>query len=373
MKKNFLIFIIFSLAAAGFAKAKGSAIAGSNIVETSDSNDGSVRFGGAYAGLNLTAENEYVICSGKFYYRLGAADEWENLTQKLDVKKAVLKFRPFGNDVLEIAGGKLYSYYLPGTFFQLSEIYTGAGRWGKTGVGLSFDKSGFFGGMGIPLTESYVKFKENFGLSAAFGYDFKNLKENFPIKLSADLLFSNTKQNDNTYARDYSSSISVLYNPADFNIFKRTSVAFVFSYNAEPFVANSVFKNVSNYKLANLKKADFASVNISSNIGKVQLVLEGEAGHSKEGSLIPLYLGAQTGIPFTNWLTFKPKVFYYAVFDSDNNNASRQTIELYPRFLLNFEKWTLSAGYDFDFKQMSESDWAFEWSIPLYIEYKIGK
>jgi len=373
MKKNILMFTIALISINVYAKTKGSVILGSNLVETTEVNDGTVQFGGAYAGLNITAENEYVTGSGKFYYRLNAVDQWENNAQKLDVKKAVLKFRPFGNDSLEIAGGKLYSYYLPGTFFQLSEVYTGSGRWGKTGVGLSFNKAGFFGGFAIPLTESYVKFTDSFGLAAAFGYDFKNLNNNIPLKLGTDLLFTNTKQKDESYFQDFSSTISILYNPADFNLFKKNSVSLAFSYNAEPFVANSVFKNVSNYKSANLKKANFASLNVSSTIGKIQFALEGEAGHSTEGSLVPLYFGTQVGIPVTSWLTLKPKAFYYAALNADDNKDSRQTIEVYPRFLLAFEKWTISAGYDFDFKQTSESDWAFEWSIPFYVEYKIGK
>lgn len=373
MKKLLLVLLFALLAATAFAKTKASVIAGSNIVETTESNDVPVQFGGAYTGLNITAEDDYITGSGKFYYRLNAADQWEKNSQKLDVKKAVLKIRPFGTDILEISVGKLYSYYLPGTFFQLSEIYTGSGRWGKTGVGLSFNKSGFFGGLGIPLTESYVKFSDSFGLSTAFGYDFKKVNKSIPVKLGTDLIYSMEKQKDESYKNDFSSTVSVLYTPSINGFISKVSVAASFSYNAEPFVASSVFKNVSNYKNTDLKKSNFGSLNTSANLGKIQLSLEGEAGHSTKGSLIPLYVGTQVVVPITEKIALRPRFFYYAVLDSQNKDDGRQTFEIYPRIWITTGNFVISAGYDFDFKQTTSADYDFKWSIPVSIEYKVAK
>lgn len=364
---------LLSLSANVFAKTKGSVTVGSDVIKNDTSEEGKILFGGAFTSFNITAENEYLTAGGKIYYRLNSTDSFEELGQKLEVKKIVFKVRPFGNDLFEAAIGKLYSYYLPGNFFQLSEFYTGASRWGKTGVGFEFNKSGFSAGIGIPLTESYIKFTDGFGVNGALVYDFNNLNDKVPVKLGADIIFSTAKQKDDSYEKDISSTVSVLYTPSENGFVSKISVAAAFSYNAEPFVANTAFKNVSNYKTENLKKANFGSINASANIGAVQVTLEGEFGHSVKGSLIPLYAGTQAVIPVTKNISLKPKLFYYAALDSENQAASRQTFEFYPRGTVSAGNFVISAGYDFDFKQKTESDWDFEWRFPVSVEYKIGK
>ena len=118
-------------------------------------------FGGGYLLFDSTMGNDYVTMAGKLYWRFSSAEKSDDESQKIEVKKANIKIRPFGTVLVEVAVGKLYSYALPGSYFQLSEIYTGASRWGKTGVGVQFNYAGFSGGVAVPVTESYVSFKES--------------------------------------------------------------------------------------------------------------------------------------------------------------------------------------------------------------------
>lgn len=370
MKKFILSAVLVAFAASYlFAEfsVKGNLTVGSTIVESTDDD---VEFGGAYALADVSGENDFISIGGKFYYRLNATDDIEKLSQKLEIKKAFVKVRPFRNNLLEIGGGKLYSYYLPGNYFQLAEIYTGASRWGKTGVGIKSEIGGFFGGIGIPLTESYVAFTDNFGINGAAGFDFKKVNSDVPVKLSGDVVFTRIKQKDESYENETSSTFSVNYAPSFNGTFSKINLTASYSINAEPYVASSVFKNVSNYNAENLKKANFASLNFRADIGKVQWILEGEAGHSVEGDLIPLYAGTQVLIPVIKHFDLKPRFFYYAAFDSEDSGNSRNTFEFYPRIWLTFGNWIISAGYDFDFKQDEDKDWIFEWNIPVYVEYK---
>jgi len=378
LKKVIVIFGTIFIGATGFAKTKGTATIGSDIVKTSDSDSDSVQFAGAYGNLNVTAEDDYITAGGKIYYRLNSSDSWEDNGQKIEIKKALLKFRPFGNNSLEIAGGKLYSYYLPGSFFQLSEIYTGSNRWGKTGAGVSFNKAGFFGGAGVPLTESYVKFSDSWGVNGAIGYDFKTISNKYPVKLGADLLYSRTKETDKktkeeSYKDELSSSVSFLYTPKLEGFISKFSVFTSVSFNSEPYVASSVFKKVANYNNKDLKKSNFASLNLSANLKSVQVSLEAEAGHSAEGNIIPVYTGFQVFVPFTNWVGLKPRFFYYGALDAENSSESKQALEVYPRLWFTLNSWNISAGYDFGFKQNLENKWNFEWKIPVFFEYKIEK
>lgn len=372
-KKVILSFGILLISINVYAKTKGSVTVGSELIENDASEEGKVLFGGAYTNFNITAENEYVTAGGKLYYRLNSTDSIDGLGQKLEIKKALLKVRPLGDNSIEFAIGKLYSYYLPGNFFQLSEIYTGASRWGKTGVGFVFNKEGLSVGGAIPLTESYVNFSDGFGLNGAVVYDLKTVNADLPVKLGADLLYSAAKQGDAPLKNDFSSTVTALFTPSLKGLVSKVSVAASFSYNAEPFVASSVFKNVSNYKNADLKKSNFGSINASANVGKIQLTLEGEAGHSTKGSIVPLYAGTQVVVPVTEKIALRPKFFYYAALDSQDKSAGRQTFEIYPRVWITTGDFVISAGYDFDFKQVSASDWNFEWSVPLFVEYKLGK
>lgn len=369
--KKFVLFAVLLISTAFYLFAeknvKGSVLLGSTVVESTAEG---AEFGGAYALADVSGENNFISTGGKFYYRINATDDIKNLSQKLEIKKAFVKIRPFGNDILEIGGGKLYSYYLPGNFFQLSEIYTGASRWGKTGVGLKSEIGGFFGGIGVPLTESYVAFTDNWGLNGAAGFDFKKINSDIPVKLSGDIIFTRTKQKDESYKNDLSSTISVNYIPLITGVFSKINLTASFSINSESYVASSVFKNVSNYNSKELKKANFASINFRTNIAKVQWTLEGEAGHSVEGNLIPLYAGTQIVIPVVKYVSLRPRLYYYGALDSENSDNSRNTIEVYPRFMLTFDKVTFSAGYDLAIKQVDRENWNFEWKIPLYVEYK---
>lgn len=367
MKKIVVIVLALSAVLFAEAKVKGNTGFGSTLVESTESG---VEFGGAYLFADVSGENEYVSAGGKIYYRWSSFEKLEELGQKLDLKKAYLKVRPSGSDIFEIAGGKLYSYYLPGNFFQLSEIYTGASRWGKTGLGAKGKITGFEFGASLPLSESYLAFQNEWGLNAALVYDFSTIKNFIPLKLGASFIFDRALQKDESYKNDFSSTVNLYYTSKVRGFVSNFNAAVSFSYNAEPFVASSIFKNVSNYKRTELKKANFLSLNLKSNFGKVAFTLEGEAGHSVEGSMIPLYAGSQINLPVIGGLSFKPKIFYYAALDSSDSEKSRQTVELYPRLWFTYEKWTFAAGYDFAFKQADKELWNFEWKVPVLVEYK---
>ncbi|MCR5698147.1 MAG: hypothetical protein K6G52_00760 [Treponemataceae bacterium] len=369
-------------------KTKAHFTLGSSIVSdeqilgiADDEQDDNLKFAGLYALADAQLTTNYITIGGKIYYRLSEAKTAQELGQKLEIKRAYIKYRPLGNSTLEIAGGKLYSEYLAGNFFQLSETYTGATRWGKTGVGLKSNLSGFSFGAALALSESYEKFCEEFGLTAMFGYDFSNLENGIPLKLGSTFFF--TREGDITSTEsptyDYSGAISLNYEPKLQGFVSGFSATASFSYNAEPYVASSVFKNVSNYKNADLKKAYLASVNFKSDFGKVGTVLEAEAGHSISGSMIPLYGGLQLEIPLyeadKTKLEFRPRFFYYGAHDSSDATKSRRTAECYPRLYFTSGNWIVSLGYDFAFKQIgakgTRSDWQFEWNVPVYVEYKL--
>lgn len=368
-----------------------------------------VEFGGAYALMNATVSNDYITAGGKIYWRLSSAQTASDLSQKLDIKRAFIRWRPLGNDVAEISIGKLYSYYLKGNFFQLSEIYTGNSRWGKTGIGAKMQLDGFTVGLGLPLSESYENFADSFGVNLAFAYDFSKIAEETPfdlLELSADFLYAweklseaekNTKSEQEIFEaqNDFSGTISINYVPTFENpesVVSKMNLATSYSYNADPYVASAVFKNVWNYKRSDLKKAHLASVNFRSYFGPIQLIYEMEAGLSLDSNLtvteseekngmVPLYAGLQFLIPLEKSayidkngkqrFFFKPQFFYYAAFDIGNSLKSAQSYEFYPRFYSEIENWRISAGVDFGYRQNSSQEWNWDWSIPLYVEYKV--
>ena len=376
--KKFFSLFCFALFAEAFiysatkTSAKGNVIFGLTPLEISASGD-SPAFGGAYFAADVSLSNEYLTAGGKIYYRLGAGDAFSELSQKLEIKKAYVSIRPFGNNVFEVSCGKLYSYYLSGNFFQLAEIYTGSSRWGKSGVGLQFKHAGFSAGLALPLSESYVKFSDEFGINAALAYDFSELNEALALKAGTSLLYKHEKKEAEPDLNDFSSTLSLNYAPAikdSESFISKPNLTLSFSINSEPYVASSVFKNVSNYKNSDLKKANFASLNFRCNFKEVQVILEGEAGHSTEGSMIPLYAGLQLNIPFIQFLSFKPRFFYYAAVDTADSSAGRSSFEIYPRFIFSFKSWTISAGADLKWKESGKSEYLLDWSLPLYLEYK---
>ncbi len=384
--KNFkkLVFtsfvaLISSQAFAVSFESKSNITVGITPIEV-DEND-SKQFGGAYVLGDFALSNEKITAAGKIYYRLNSSNGFESNAQKIDIKRAYVRYRPFASNLLEFSLGKFYSYYLPGNFFSLSESYTGATRWGKTGAGIKSEVGGFTFGLGLPLEESYVKFADKFDLNAAVVYDFSNLSESIPVKLGGSLLFSRTgidysaKDSIKDEAEfKFARSVTVYYTPKIEGFFSKSTLALTYSYDAEPYVSSSVFKNVANYSNTDMKKSQFASLNFKGEFGPVQLVLEGEAGHSISGSMVPVYGGSQLLIPiYGKTLSFKPRFFYYAGIDTCDDSKTRQTFEFYPRLWITAGKYTVSLGFDFYRKELTRNDWEWSWSLPMYVQYKVGK
>lgn len=339
------------------------------------------QFGGAYVLGDFALSNEKITAAGKIYYRLQSSSSPDEEAQKIEIKRAYLRYRPFASNLLEFSAGKLYSYYLSGNYFQLAEIYTGATRWGKTGAGAKFEYRGFLLGLGLPVTESYVKFSGYFGLNFAAGYDFSNISENLPLKFGASVLYARTgcsysDKDDITDKADYdfAESVSLYFTPELKGFFSDPALTLTYSNNAEPFVSNSVFKKVSNYGNADMGKSRFVSLNWRSYFGSVQLLMEGEAGHSLSGNMVPLYFGSQLLIPvYEKTVWFKPRVFYYAALDTQDSGNSRRSFEFYPRGWITAGKFTFSFGTDILHKEYEKNYWRWEWDVPVYVQYKAGK
>lgn len=332
--------------------------------------DSEPQFGGAYLWGDIVQGNNYVTAGGKIYYRLGSVADGEEETQKLDLKRAYIKVRPTGTDFFEVALGKLYSYYLSGGYFYISEIYTGNSRWGKTGMGTKFEVAGFTGGIALPVTESYTPFSDSFSLAAGLSYDFAFLNTQLPLELGFSAV-------QDFIENDFGFTASAQYSPEVSGFISKTKFFVSYSYNAEPFVTNAGFKNVSNYADSDLKKSQFVSVNFRMNLGSVQLITEGEAGHSVDGNLIPLYSGTQVLIPLTEHIALKPRFLYYAALCDEDSDLGRQTFEFYPRLWLTFGKCTVSAGGIITLmqtgtskKDATQSDWFWGWKLPMYVEWK---
>lgn len=390
MKKKFLFFVaLLSSTISLFSFDKKAKIT-LGVTPLSKTADEDLDFGSAYLLSDFALSNNYITVGGKIYHRLSKYDDSKDvnkdktLSQKIDIKRAYLRFRPFGNEIFETSIGKLYSYYLTGNFFSLSENYTGQSRWGKTGVGAKWENYGFTVGVALPITESYVEFANSFGINAALVYDFSNLNKNVPLKVSGTFFYSyehsesqdkKTSEIISTKENDFRGSFSINYAPKISGFFSGINSTFTFSYNSEPYVASRVFKNVANYNAENLDECWFFSLNHKNNFGKVQFVLEGEVGHSLIENMIPLYVGTQVFIPIVEQFSLKPRFFYYAALNSENAGESRQTFEFYPRIVLPFgskNQWNINVGADFLYKQTAKDDWSFEWNLPLYVEYKIG-
>lgn len=377
MKKS-LTLIFAASTALVFAKPANKSIVGAGIYPVEnpvsfDKNgihkDSDNQFGGAYLWGDIVQGNDYVTAAGKIYYRLNSVAEGEEEQQKIEIKRSYIKVRPTGTDIFEAACGKLYSYYLPGGFFNLSEIYTGNTRWGKTGLGTKFDYKGFGGGIALPATESYTAFKDSFSLAAALTYNFKTLSDSIPLEAGFSAF-------EDFINKDFAFTASAQYSPKLTGFISKTKFFAAYSYNAEPYVASSVFKNVSNYNQPELKKCHLASINFRFNLGCVEITQEGEAGHSKEGDYIPLYSGTQALIPIVDHVAFKPRFFYYAALNEKDSDLSRQTFAFYPRLWLTFGKATISAGSIITCMQCGTSknkklsDWYWGYEIPIFAEYK---
>ena len=401
MKKLILtglgLLAAFSLSAADFT-ASGKILAGGNAAQkTWDSSfsESTTEWGGAYLMGDFTLSSSKLTAGGKIYYRVKNYDDSKDVdkdkdfAQEVEIKRAYLRYRPFGDKKLEVSIGKLYSYYLTGNYFQLAEIYTGSSRWGKTGLGAKSQINGFTFGAALPLTESYVEFKNAIGGFAALEYNFASLNENLPLSLGFSLGSdyaasekedSKTKIVTRTDSRETYWTLSANYAPKFTGFVSKFNVTLSFSYNSEAYVASSVFKNVTNY--SSVPRSNFASLNFRSNFGPVQLIFEGEvghslakhivplfaglitlgeAGHSLEKHIVPLYAGSQLLIPIVDHVAFKPRFYYYAALDDSDSDASRQSFEFYPRAWITAGQWTISLGADFINKQVTKDDWKWEW------------
>ena len=342
MKKN-LLFICLALlsASAAFSIPKNKSTVGFYITPVEKTvafdkgvyseDDSKNQFGGAYLWGDIIQGNEYVTAAGKIYWRFNSLAQGEEASQKIDLKRAYIKVRPSGTDFFEIAAGKRYNYYLPGGFFNLAEHYTGSVRWGETGAGLKFEKAAFTAGLALPVTESYTAFSDSASLAAGLCCDFSSLSGHLPFEAGFSAIQDFTEN-------DFAFSASLLFSPENFGIFSKMKIFLSYSHNSQPYVASSVFKNVSNYYLSELKKADFASLNLSFKVGIVEITEEGEAGHASEGDYIPLYSGSQVLIPLTQNIALKPRFFYYAALNAEDSSLSRQSFQLYPRLWFTFGK-----------------------------------
>jgi len=327
-------------------------------------------FGGAYLLFNGELSNDVMTAGGKIYYRLNSAGNRDENSQRLDVKRAYIKIRPFKTDDLELGLGKLYSYYLSGGYFDLNEFYTGSTRWGKTGLGAKIKKEGFNAGLALPLQESYKKFEDNFALNGFLGYDFKT-RFNIPLTVGATLFYESAADSDpKEFSKDdLSSSASILYSKKnEDSALKKISIFTSYSWNSSCFAANSTYKNIANYsKIGNAK---FASLNFKADFNFASFTLEGEAGHSMEGDYVPLYAGAEILFPVTKHLSLRPQFFYYAGLNTKDSDLSRTTYVMYPRLMFYFGNNTISAGAQFERKQNTADEWNLGWSVPLYWRYK---
>lgn len=389
MKKRFLLQALFLIFGTCFAKGyetKGNFILGVNPVSCKYDSEYVTDFDSAYACADIITSTDYLTAGGKFYYRLSLSDDKNDinadktLSQKIDLKRAFLRVRPFGTNFIEISGGKLYSYYLPGNYFQLSEIYTGVSRWGKTGLGIKFETAGFTFGAALPVTESYAEFSNSFGAASAFGYDFRTLNKNIPLKLNSSYHYEysysekQSKKTDpvvETEDINHRFSVSANYAPSVKGFFSKINTTLTYSYNAQSFAAHTTFKNVSNY--SEIGDAWFFSVNHRNTFGPVDFILEGEGGKTLNCEYVPLYFGTQFLIPITKNFAFKPRFYYYGGINLEDSERSRTTYEWYPRLWVTSGQFIISAGYDFSYKQTEDDGWKWEWSVPLYVEYKMKK
>lgn len=347
--------------------------------------DDNVQFGGAYLLVDSKLNDDYVTLGGKLYYRLNKTDSKEEESQKLEVKRAFAKVRPFGNDIFEFALGKLYSYYLTGGYFSLTETYTGATRWGKTGIGAKTEYQGFTFGVALPLTESYVAFKKDWGINFAASYNFSSINKELPLTFGFDVQYGATADGEadvnSVSEKDFSECVAANFSKRNFSIFKTFSVFAAFSHNAEPYVANSMLSPVAIVDVDKkspqyadfqwLKKSNIFSLAIRPTIGKVRITSESEIGHSVGGNMIPFYTALQVYAPIHGIFAIKPMAGYYAAYETSDSAKSFDTWEFYPRAMLEFEKWTITAGWDMFYKKIAESEYRWTWTVPVTAKLRI--
>ena len=383
MKRLILAAVAVISISSAFSKElefKGNLLWGGNIVQEdydSKSDEMVKKFGKNYLLGDVILSTEKLTVGGKIYYRIAAMEKSEDLSQRMEIKRAFLRVRPMGNELLEISGGKLYSYYLPGNFFQISETYTGASRWGESGVGAKSEWNGWTFGLSLPVGETSKKIetetrtKEFFAMNGAIGYDFSHLDSAYPFKLNGTAGFRKTKkEGEPDYDQIFAASL--YYTPKLDGFVNKMYATITYSYNAKPFVANTGLSPLINKDDSDLALCHIISLNYRSYFGSIHFTFEGEIGKSIDGNKIPVYGATQFLVPFTEVLAIKPRFMYHSSINLDDGDDTRTSWELYPRLWITPNKnWNISLGADFVKKQISRDDWKWEWSVPFYVEYKI--
>lgn len=379
----FMLFLSSALLSSAFAGMKNSTSVTFSVTPIDKDEADNVQFGGSYLLAESTLSDDYVTLGGKLYYRLKATDSADTESQKIEIKRAYAKIRPFGTSIFEGAIGKLYSYYLPGGYFSLTETYTGATRWGKTGVGVKTEISGFTFGLALPATEDYTLFDEDWGLNAALVYDFSSINNDIPLSLGFSLWYSavgdfevraaSSKSQDKDKKDNFAECVSLNFTKKNLVFFKTFAVFFAFSHNAEPYVSSSVFKPVANYSNKDMKSSNLFSFAFRPTIGIVKITSESEIGHSIEGNMIPFYTALQVQFPIYGFVSLKPQFGYYAAYDTSDSSKSFDTWEIYPRFMLEINRWTITAGWDMFYKKIADSDYRWTWTVPITAKVRIGK
>lgn len=383
MKKILIAFTVSLFISTVFAKElefKGNLLWGGNIAQEdydSKSDEMIKKIGKNYLLGDVILSTDKLTAGGKIYYRIPAMEKSEELSQRMEIKRAFVRVRPMGNQLLEISGGKLYSYYLPGNFFQISETYTGASRWGESGVGAKSEWNGWTFGLSLPVgetsskVETATKTEDFFAMNGALGYDFSTIDSSYPFKLNGTTGFRKTKKDgDPNYDRIFAASL--YYTPKLDGFVNKMYTTITYSYNAKPFVANTGLSPLINKNDTDFSLCHIVSFNYRSYFGPVHFTFEGEAGKSTTAEKVPLYAATQFMIPFTEVFAVKPRFMYHAAINLDDCDETRTSWELYPRLWITPNKnWNISLGADFIRKQISKDDWKWEWSIPFYVEYKI--
>lgn len=343
--------------------------------------DSKKEFGGTYVQGDFALSNDKITAAGKIrYWVTPSTYSSDSVSQKIDLKRAYIRYRPFASNLLEVSLGKIYSYCFPGNYFTLADSYTGAARWGKTGIGAKAEYKGFLLGAALPVTESSVKIADSFGLAFAAGYDFSQISS-LPLRLGADFSYTRTGpdysskddiEDDADY--DYSECVSLYFTPKLDGFISKLALTLTYSRNSSPFISSVAYKKVANYNNSDMKKSQFISWNYHNNFGAVQFLTEGEAGHSISGDMIPLYIGTQLLIPvYEKIVWFKPRFFYYSAIDTEDDDNSRHSFGFYPRAWITAGKYTVSAGVDILHKEYEKDYWKWEWEVPIFVQIKAGK
>ena len=89
--------------------------------------------------------------------------------------------------------------------------------------------------------------------------------------------------------------------------------------------------------------------------------------------MIPFYSALQVYFPVAGAIALKPMAGYYAAYDTSDSSKSFDTWELYPRILFEFEKWTVTAGWDTFYKEITDGEYRWLWTVPITAKYMVGR